>query len=278
MKSIKKKLSSLEKERNGYRDEVKAIQEEAEKLRNELSSKMNEKDNSIHKATVEDLNQKNEALESKLRKFLVHYEHLENECRTLKEENKIITELQDELKNVNLELARVGSDFEKVKSTNIQSEKFAVQIKDLNDALKTKDDEHSKWKTHFDELKEKYMRQKELNKNLKKSSQELEYEKNRQISYLENENLQYLGELKEMKKEVLSLKAQRRVLEIEDEPTEDLGFISKVSLQSVDESDKENCPNQSSVRKKAQTPLKERRTGLGASVSTEDEPGECKQS
>ena len=89
------------------------------------------------------------------------------------------------------------------------------------------------------------------------------------------------------------MKAQRRIQEIDDEPTEDLGSIisRKMENDSVNENDKENCPNQYQYSKKSYNVQKEKRigqgnvdvptdklVGLGESVSHEDEPGECKQS
>ncbi len=275
VRSMKEKIEALENERNEYEDEVRSMKEEVEKLRIALSSKENDQNYLIDEKHLQEMQKKNEVLESKLRKYMVHSEHLENECRVLKEENNTIPQLQVELKNVNLELERVNS------ISNVEAEKFLEKVKDLNEVLKAKDHEHLKQTARIDELKEKYSRQKQLNHNLKKSSQELEYEKNRQISYLENESLQYLGELKHIKKEVQSLKAQRRVLEIDDEPTEDLGSIvnnlNKLQSVRVNE-DKENCPNQSESLPKAHSLRKERRVGLGISVNNDDETGECKQS
>lgn len=281
---MKKMLEKLENQREEFKHQAHTMKEEVEKLKLELS---NQAEKPIDKGGLEDLQQKNEALESKLRKFLAHYEHLENECTTLKEENKSIPLLQVELKNVNLELERVSSSqFE-------SSEKVAGQLNELNNKLKVKNDEQMKRNAAYDELKEKYKKQKEINQNLKNSSTELEREKNRQISYLESENLQYLGELKQMKKQMHSMKAQRRMQEIDDEPTEDLGSIisSKMDYESLNENDKENCPNQYQYSKKSYSVQKEKRVGqeggnisknkivgLGESVSHEDEPGECKQS
>ena len=89
------------------------------------------------------------------------------------------------------------------------------------------------------------------------------------------------------------MKAQRRIQEIDDVPTEDLGSIisSKMDYDSVNENDKENCPNRYQYSNKSYNVQKEKRigqgrvdvptdklVGLGECVSHEDEPGECKQS
>ena len=180
----------LENQRDEFKREAHTMKEEIEQLKLELSHQPEEPQEAIDGKCLEELQQKNAALESKLRKFLAHYEHLENECTTLKEENTSIPLLQVELKDVNLELERISSSqFE-------SSEKAAGQLIELNNELKAKSDEEMKRKAAYDELKDKYKKQKEINQNLKNSSTELEREKNRQISYLESENLQYFGELK----------------------------------------------------------------------------------
>jgi len=223
------------------------------------------------KGTLEDLERKNEALENKVRKFIAHSEHLEKNCRALKEENKVITQLRNELQKVNRELERVNREFEK-------SQQINVQTNDIDETLKIQSEELAV-------IKSKYSKQKDLNKTLKERCEELEYDKNRQISYLETENLQYLGEIKAAKKEIKALKAQRHMMSagVDDAPTEDLGSIISMKLlaekNKVDDNDKENHPNQSKVRASKSTTIAASPMGLGAGVGNDDDdPGECKQS
>ena len=69
----------------------------------------------------------------------------------------------------------------------------------------------------LDVLKEKNAKLEDI----AKEAEELEYERSRQISYLEKENLQVLGELKSTKKEYQKLKARQTM--IQDDNTEDFG-------------------------------------------------------
>jgi hypothetical protein len=69
----------------------------------------------------------------------------------------------------------------------------------------------------IDALKEKHTKLEDIAKEAK----ELEYERLRQISYLEKENLQVLGELKITKKEYQTLKARQTM--VQDDNTEDFG-------------------------------------------------------
>ena len=224
------------------------------------------------------LSKKNEALAKKIRKFVAHSEHLEKKCRILKEENKEISKLRKELEKMNLELKRVNVEFQ-------EAQLKSAEMKDVDKTLKQKVEVHSKLEEEYKVLKEKYAKQKGVNASLRQSSEELEYEKNRQISYLEGENLKYLRELKESNKEIQSLKAQRNFIssEVHDEPTEDLGSIISMKLNgdktSPEDSNKENCSVQvpSTLSQKRPTVS---RVGLGAGVNNkiDDDPGECKQS
>ena len=260
-------------------------EKELESVRAKLSSVMQDKENQSPKIQNEEaqmLMRKNEALEKKVRKFVAHCEHLERDCDLLKDENKAVSALRSELEKVNLELERVDSEFEKAKSANADLQDIRTRNEDLDTLLSKKQTIQTTLERDITAIKQNYAKQKEINDNLKKSSKELEYEKNRQISYLENENLQYLGELKATKKEIKSLKAQRYVMnsDADDEPTEDLGSIISMNL---DASNKENHPVQSpqlkSKKKSGLNKQTEGRAGLGSGEGhIEDDPGECKQS
>ncbi len=205
------------------------------------------------------------ALEKKVLKFKAHSEHLEKKCRELKEENQLIDKLQRELQKSNKELDRVSEELENAQFASVQSN-------NADEALS--------------ELKSKYGKQKELNKSLKQSYKELEYDKNRQIAYLEKENLEYLDELKTTKREIKSLKAQRHMMSVgvDDAPTEDIGSLISMKLsesKKIDVNDKENQPVQTSTRRRKTINVEASapRPGLGAVNSNDDDaPGECTQS
>lgn len=267
---MKTKLSHVVAERNQLKADAETAMKEIDLLKTKLSSSLIEEDS---KEGNQVLQEKYVTLEKKVRKYIAHCEHLEKTCNVLKEENKIIPQMKHELKEVNIELERKNLELEKAQFANSQSDR-------LDGALKKN---HEKLEEELSLIKNKYAKQKELNKALKQSSDELEYEKNRQISYLENENLQYLGELKATKKELKSLKVQRHMFSsgVDDAPTEDLGSIVSAKLKEsskLGESDKENNPNQSFVHK-SKKQITPSRVGLGAGVgNSEDSPGECKQS
>jgi chromosome segregation ATPase len=280
-KMIKKKLKTIQAERDHYKDEVKATQKELETIKAQI---LTDKENQCPAFDENEVKKTNEILEKKLRKYIAHCEHLENECKLMKEENDEITPLREELEKATLELERVNIEFEKAEVTNADFSKSMVKNNELGKLLTEKEEIHEKLKAEYTLIKQKYAKQQEINESLKRCSEDLEYEKNRQISYLENENLQYLGELKETKKEINSLRAQRNVMcsDASQDLTEDLGSIISMKLS---ENNKENQPVQSSPAKVSKhTNVNTRshtevRKGLGAGEgNNDDDPGECKTS
>ena len=120
----------------------------------------------------------------------------------------------------------------------------------------------------------------EIAENVKGSAKDLEEEKNRQVSYLEKENLHILEENKTLKKQVRALKTHSKAskLTVEDEPTEDLGSI----LSTLNSQDKENNLNgiiKSPYRATTKTSSKTR-VGLGSGEGemNDDNTQECQQS
>lgn len=251
---MKKKLEIVKAEKCRLEDKADSVKKEIENLKVQLSSSADEKENQ-HPSNKDYLTQ-NEALAMKVKKFSAHSEYLEKKCNLLKEENKEIARLRNELEKVNVELQRVNADFQ--------------------ETLEMKADCKS--------IKDKYKMQKGVNESLRQSSKNLEYEKNRQISYLEGENLKYLRELKVCNKEIQILKTQRHA-DVIDEPTEDLGSV--LSSFKVDdkrnarsESNKENNFAQTSAKKASLNSMKLK--GLGRVAVHDDDsnesPGECNQS
>jgi chromosome segregation ATPase len=126
-------------------------------------------------------------------------------------------------------------------------------------------------------LKQKQFQQ--IAENVKSSAKDLEEEKNRQVSYLEKENLQILEENRKLKQELRSLKTHSKpaLSAFQEEPTEDLGSI----LSNFTYQDKEN--NENGVRKSTahikQSNAKAR-VGLGSGEGevNEDNTQECHQS
>ncbi len=285
-KATKAKLEVVLAERTKFESELMSTKEELDVMKSQLSSLSANKENNgpaEDDSEAQMLKSKNDALTKKLRKYHAHCEHLQNDCNILKEENKVISPLQDELEKVNAELERVNTEFEKLKAANSS---LLTKNEDFDKECTNKGALLEKLESKLVALKQKYAKQQEINESLKRSSEELEYEKNRQISYLENENLQYLGELKTAKKEIQSLKVQRQNMNsaLNDEPTEDLGSIISMNVDAYDKENHANATIRSSsttktndVKRRGSTP----RVGLGADsshVADDDEPGECKQS
>jgi len=147
----------------------------------------------------------------------------------------------------------------------------------LDEVAKEKSDIREKLKDARREvvaLNEKRKQIQEIAENVKGTAKDLEYEKNRQVAYLEKENLHILEENKKLKKEVRSLKTEKKAaaLVIQDEPTEDLGSMLSMTLSSQD---KENTVNQSMQSAKPMTKAVKSQVGLGSGEG--DINDECTQ-
>jgi hypothetical protein len=236
------------------------------------------------------LEAKHDALEKKLRKYISSYESLAKEKQLIQEI------LKDDIQSCsNMSLSGAIAAL---------CQRLHVLEKECDESLKLKQNAHEtleetrkrlheveaqkhEFEMAFNEAKkevtnlnQKQKQFQQIAENVKCSAKDLEEEKNRQVSYLEKENLQILEENRKLKQELRSMNSHGNpsVSAFQEEPTEDLGSIlSNFALQE----DKEN--NENGIRRPT-APMKQTnvktRVGLGSGEGelNEDNTQECHQS
>ena len=272
----------------------------AEELKQkENAIKLNDKENNNPVNSGIDtskLQAKNEALEKKLRKYIAH-----SECLT--KEKELITEIikenisdsdsqQGYEKDVKASVVslceRLNALEEEYDSLNAEKSALLLTLSAAQGSLEKARDEKAKIKDKFDTanqeiaiLNNKQKQLQDIAEVVRDSAKDLEEEKNRQVSYLEKENLHILEENKKLKKDLRTLKTQRKAvaLAVDDEKTEDLGSILSLARSS---NDKENTVNNSSVKslKANVTAVSKSRVGLGSGEGEADDENtqECQTS
>ena len=295
-------IKTLKTERAEYKDKVDKYKLELDMLKSKQLS------TSHPSEELDDLYAKQIALEEKLRKYVAHCEFQKKEkdaiidlikstidndnlgsmadedlgeaitalCERLKlleDEVECLMGVKEELSQTEMKLklaeesrfvlqTSLDEMQEKIKYSSDEKENLAKQLKNVNEEVH--------------KLKEKQEKLQQISASVQGSASELEAEKNRQVSYLERENLQFLAEVKQLKQEIRKLKSERKfssVVATDDEPTEDLGFISKLVSN-----DKENNPNHNISAEKSS--IIKSRYGLGAGEGdiNDDNTQECQTS
>ena len=283
------------------KEERRTFKDDAEDLRSKLANvdlSSNDKENYNHKSFEADfakLQAKNEALEKKLRKYIAHSDVLAKEMRAIQEMIKeTVTdsnfqEVEDkDLSAAVVELCEryhtVEEECNAMSDAKTALHDTLLQTKlQLNEVVKEKlilEEDLEVTKEEVVALSQRQRQFQEIAENVKGSAKDLEEEKNRQVSYLEKENLHILEENKTLKKQVRALKTHSKAskLTVEDEPTEDLGSI----LSTLNSQDKENNLNgiiKSPYRATTKTSSKTR-VGLGSGEGemNDDNTQECQQS
>ena len=289
---------------------------------------------------VQKLRETKEALSNKLLKYATHCQRLEVEksgiIETVKSCNfsdSSIAGIEEDLGGAVISLVdRLGSleeecdsltseakrsssylmELDRYKSDNSSLEKNMTDAQDRLKKLTNLEGELcSKLNEAQDEILSLRKEQATLQKMAESSRQgaaDLDTERSRQLRYLEQENLQLMNELREVRTKLMSLESELITLRSDqtENLTEDLGTIlNEQKLVPLGESDKENLLNvsvsesinisskrksklASSVRKsarkrlKSMTPnIKPKRLGLGdgeGETNLDDETGECRQS
>ena len=249
----------------------------------------------IHGAQITQLQAKTEALEKKLRKYIAHSECLTKEKEAMKEMiNETISELggrniadNDLSASVVTLCERLHTLEEECDSLNETKDALQNSVNqtraNLNEATIKKlefKEELNISRQQVIDLNRKQKKLQNIAENVKGCTKDLEEEKNRQVSYLEKENLHILEENKKLTKEVRTLKTRSKAaaLDIHDEPTEDLGSILSMTRSF---NDKENRVNGSvnSPKPMVET-LSKPRVGLGSGEGEihDDNSQECNQS
>ena len=241
------------------------------------------------------LQTKNEALEKKLRKYIAHSDCLTKEMGAIQEMIKetIADSNFEEVNDKDLSAAVVDlcerfhtleEECNALSDAKSSLQETLTQTKDnLREVAKQKAEIKEDLKATKEEvvaLSQKQKEFQEISENVKGSAKDLEDEKNRQVSFLEKENLHILEENKKLKKQVRVFKTQSKAasLTIQDEHTEDLGSI----LSTLASQDKENIVN-GSIKSPFPTTAKvlsKARVGLGSGEGDidDDNTQECQQS
>lgn len=262
----------------------------------------NNKDNSIPAANADDmikLQEKTVALEKKLMKYIAHSASLTKEKESMKE---MIRETISELDCNNSGDNDLGSSVvsicerlhtleEECDSLNEAKHSLQRSIAEtenvLNETAKSKVEIEDKLEISKQEVKalSKIKKQLEhITENLKGSSKDVEDEKNRQVAYLEKENLSIIEENKKLKNEVRTMRAKNKAVSLglkESERTEELGSILSMTSNNS-HYDKENAVNgliKSSRKSLAKAePNKPAGLGSGEGETHDDNTQECQQS
>ena len=192
----------------------------------------NNKDNSIPAANADDmikLQEKTVALEKKLMKYIAHSASLTKEKESMKE---MIRETISELDCNNSGDNDLGSSVvsicerlhtleEECDSLNEAKHSLQRSIAEtenvLNETAKSKVEIEDKLEISKQEVKalSKIKKQLEhITENLKGSSKDVEDEKNRQVAYLEKENLSIIEENKKLKNEVRTMRAKNKAVSL----------------------------------------------------------------
>jgi len=306
------KFKEIKAERKQFEAKAEKYKKELAKVKQQLAAVSTDKDNNnptVDLSEFQNLQQKYEKLENKVRRFNDHCEQMDKEKSVIMDliKSSIQEDGKDMTKDFNgavVELCERLETLEEqcdaLKQENITAKvSLENQLTKIKAALENETEMNRHLETKLKEsegkflpLKQKYDTLQQLTEDMKRSADELEYEKNRQISYLESENLQCLGELKLKKKEIQSLKVERNT-EIYDEPTEDIGSIISMKLSSLEcdkeklsslESDKENCPNVNTImspNRDAKLGSQTKRSiglGSGEGVTNDEHTNECNQS
>ena len=283
------------------KEERRTFKDDAEDLRRRLANadlSSNDKENYNHKSFEADfakLQIKNEALEKKLRKYIAHSDVLTKEIRAIQEMIKetvadsnfqevgdkdlsaAVVELCERYHTVEEECNAMSDAKTALHNTLLQAKSQLNEV--TNENIKLEEDLEVT-KKEVVALSQRQSQFQEIAENVKGSAKDLEEEKNRQVSYLEKENLHILEENKTLKKQVRALKSHSKAskLTVQDEPTEDLGSI----LSTLNSQDKENNLNgsiKSPYRATTKTSSKTR-VGLGSGEGeiNDDNTQECQQS
>lgn len=253
----------------------------------------NNRDN--HSGEITELRARTEDLEKKLRKYIAHSEDLTKEKEAMKEMiNETMTELgghcmagNDLSSSVVTICERLHTLEEECDALNEAKDHLQRDINqtkiELKDVTLKKEEIEEELKTtrqHISDLNRKQKKLQEITDNVRGRTKDFEDEKNRQVSYLEKENLQILEENKKLKKEMRTLKTRSKAaaIGIKDEPTEDLGSILSTNNPL---SDKENIVNNAmTLQKPMASSSKQHRVGLGSGEGdmTEENTQECQPS
>jgi len=290
-------IKKLKVERRSYKEDAEDLRRKMEESASQMINS-NDKENHNYKNFESDfvkVQAKNEALEKKLRKYIAHSDCLTKEMGAIQEMIKetVADSNFEQINNKDLSAAVVGlceryhtleEECNALSDAKLSLQKTLTQTKDnLREVAKEKVEINEDLRSTKEEVVTLSKRQKqfqEISENVKGSAKDLEDEKNRQVSYLEKENLHILEENKKLKKQVRTFKTQTKAtsLTIQDEPTEDLGSI----LSTLASQDKENIVNGSikSPYSAAANTLSKSRVGLGSGEGEidEDNTQECQQS
>merc|ERR1712238_210790 len=159
------------------------------------------------------------------------------------------------------------------------------KLEELSKDRSNLEDELSSSKLEAMKANKKKENLQQIIESVKTSANELEFEKNRQVSYLEKENLHLHEELKKEKKQSRALKNKQKTSKFDDDDeTADLGSI----LSSHATDDKENNENMSGRKSfKSKSPMSSGTrlssrpmAGLGSGEGEVDDENttECQQS
>jgi uncharacterized protein (UPF0335 family) len=264
-----------------------------------------------------------EALENKLRKYLSHCQRLEEEkvnvldvLRSSQQGSVFDGDISKSVVSLCDKLASLEEECESLSKSENQASFYLNEVEQLRDNNSTLQSQISESRTRVDclarseiELKESLtslrLEQDELRVRADRAqgtAESLENEKSRQVRYLEQENLQLMIDLKAIKKQLQSAKAELNMLRAKalDDDTMDISGLAapaptqartktKVVAERAPPStpmDKENSENvghiasAKSSKRGWGSSIKARRTpGLGESVEqSEENTQECKQS
>ncbi len=222
----------------------------------------------------EKLTDANRVLENKLRKYAAHCQQLEEEKVAILEKIKSVSlDENDDVEDDDDLIAAFSTLYERLKNTEEECEAlmtaekkasgYLMQIDRLQDDNTSLERNMSRLQDRVSELiksnKELQNKLSDTNNVLKDSRDELsdfrsmaesakgnvselESEKNRQVSYLEQENLQLMNELKAKDKQISALMAEKTLnnMDSENDHTDDLNGLSCSLIKDKHFNDKEN--------------------------------------
>ena len=300
-------IKTLKTERTEYKNKADKYKNELDILKSKAHNPEEKQSTSLCSQDLDELQSKQIALEEKLRKYVAHCEFQKKEkdaiadlvkstfdddddslgARVDEDLGGAITSLCERLKSLEDELECLMNVKQDLSHTAMKLElaeesRFALQIslEEMKEKVKLSSEEKQKLTNQLKsvneevcKLKEKLEKLQQISASVQGSASELEAEKNRQVSYLEKENLQFLAEVKQLKQEIRKLKSERKISSIaaaDDEPTEDLGFLSKFVSN-----DKENNPNQILTAEKSTLSKPRYELGAGEGDLNDDNTQEC---
>lgn len=201
---------------------------------------------------------------------------LEEECESLSELQGEALLLETRLKQIEKERSSLEVSLTETKEKLVELSKDRANLEDELSSSKLEAMKANKKKEELQQIIE----------GVKTSANELEFEKNRQVSYLEKENLHLHEELKKEKKQSRALKNKQKTSKFDDdEETADLGSILTLPHAIHDKENNENMSGRKSFKSKSPmssgTRLSSRpMTGLGSGEGEADDENttECKQS